>query len=172
MNKIFFLLVMMTFTSCALFSPNPNRKKDLAPQGLILQPFTTDHCSKWPNGNPTDPKQWADCCFVHDLSYWVGGSEKERAKADDDLKECVEDVSDSINGLLMYTGVRLGGKPGDASYSWGYGWTQDREYFELHPQDAIRAKELLLEAKLNKNDKEKNIINVFIERILNKKIEN
>lgn len=162
----------MTFSSCALFSPNPNRKEDLARQELTLKPFSTDYCSEWPDGKLTSPKQWAECCFSHDISYWVGGTQDERISADQELKKCVGETSDSLNGLLMYVGVRMGGKPSNASYAWGYGWTQDRDYFELNSDEAKKAKELLLASDLNKNEKEKNLINVFIEQILDKKIKN
>jgi len=71
----------------------------------------------------------------------------------------------------MYIGVRMGGKPGNASYAWGYGWTKDRDYFELNETEARMAKELLLKSDLNKNEKEKNLTNVFIEQMLDKKIQ-
>ena len=172
MKKTLLLIVMMTLTSCALLNPNPNRRKDLAEAGLTLRSFTTDYCSEWPDGKLTDPTQWAACCFTHDISYWLGGSKDDRVAADKKLKQCVRDSSDSFNGFLMYIGVRMGGKPGNASYAWGYGWTRDRDYFELHPQDALRAKELLEKSDLNKNEKEKNLINVFIEETLKTKLEN
>lgn len=162
---------MMTLSSCALFHPNPNRKEKFASEGLILKPFTTDYCSEWPDGKLTDPKQWAECCFTHDISYWIGGTKDDRVTADKELKRCVRQASDSLNGFLMYIGVRMGGKPGNASYAWGYGWTKDRDYFELNEEEAKKAKELLLKSDLNKNEKEKNLINVFIEQILDKKIQ-
>lgn len=162
---------MMTLSSCALFNPNPNRKDEVASVGLALKPFTTDYCSEWPDGKFTDPTQWASCCFTHDISYWIGGTKDERVAADKELKRCVREASDSLNGFLMYIGVRMGGKPGNASYAWGYGWTKDRDYFELNEVEAKMAKELLIKSELNKNEKEKNLVNVFIEQMLDKKIQ-
>lgn len=163
---------MMTLSSCALFHPNPNRKDAMASESPILKPFTTDYCSEWPDGKFTDPKQWANCCLTHDMSYWVGGTKDDRDAADKELKKCVSEVSDSINGFLMYIGVRMGGTPGNASYAWGYGWTKDRDYFDLSEREAEMAKELLLKSDLNKNEKGKNLVNVFIEQRLDKKSQN
>lgn len=162
----------MTLSSCAFFSPNPNRQDDLVRQGLNLKPFTSDYCSEWPDGKITDPNQWAECCFTHDISYWIGGTKDERIAADKELKKCVRESSDSLNSFLMYIGVRMGGNPGNASYAWGYGWTQDRDYFELDSGEAQKARDLLLTSDLNKNEQEKGLINVFIEQILDKKIKN
>lgn len=172
MKKIFLLLVIMTISSCALFRQNPNREDASASQTLVLKPFTTDYCSEWPDGKITDPKIWANCCFTHDMSYWIGGSQNERVAADQELKKCVGDVSDSLNGFLMYIGVRMGGTPGNASYAWGYGWTKDRDYFEVSEDELKKAKDLLLQSDLNKKEKEKNLINIFIEQVLDKKIIN
>jgi hypothetical protein len=170
MNKRISLIVMMTLTSCALLSPNPNRKNEIiAIESLTLKPFTSDYCSEWPDGKTTDPKQWADCCFTHDMSYWIGGNKNERIAADKQLKRCVREASDSFNSFLMYIGVRMGGKPGNASYAWGYGWTQDRDYFEVNPDETKNAVKLLEQSEHNKNEKEKELIHVFIEQILRKK---
>lgn len=170
MKKIILLVVTMTLTSCALFNPNPNRKDDLLKKEALLRPFTTDYCSEWPDGKITDPKQWADCCFTHDMSYWIGGTQADRETADNELKRCVENASDSFNGFLMYIGVRMGGNPGNASYAWGYGWTKDRDYFDISPDEAKKAYKLLEQSEHNKNEKEKELINIFIEQILIKKI--
>lgn len=169
MKKIILLAVMMTLASCALLNPNPNRSNDKVQEGLTLKNFTTDYCSEWPDGKLTDPKQWAECCFVHDMSYWLGGSKDDRIAADKQLKQCVKEASDSFNGFLMYIGVRMGGRPGNASYAWGYGWTKDREYFELNPVEIEKAQVLLEQSEHNKNAKEKELIDAFIEQILIKK---
>lgn len=160
----------MTVASCAHLNPNPNRKDEIENTGLTLKPFTSDYCSEWPDGKITDPTQWAECCFTHDMSYWVGGTKDDRISADNELTKCVKEASDSINGFLMYIGVRMGGEPGDAAYSWGYGWTKDRDYFEVNQAEAISAIKLLEQSEHNKNAKEKELIHVFIEQILKNKI--
>ncbi|MBY0415629.1 MAG: hypothetical protein K2Q18_15755 [Bdellovibrionales bacterium] len=161
MKKLSSSILITFLSSCALLNPNPNRKDELA-KALILRPFTTDYCSEWPDGRINDPKRWADCCFTHDISYWMGGTEEERKSSDRELKSCVRNNSDSLNGFLMYMGVRIGGDPGEASYSWGYGWTKDREYTRLAKEERQKAKELLLSSEYNQHEKEKALINNFI----------
>jgi hypothetical protein len=166
MKTLILALTLINLSSCAFLNPNPNRKQELANQGLTLRPFTTDYCSEWPDGQITDPKLWADCCFAHDLHYWIGGTVDQRKQSDIELKSCVKNFSDSLNGFLMYMGVRMGGDPGNASYAWGYGWTLDRKYFELAPADKLQARELLKTTQHNDDLKEKAIIDNFIEKNL------
>jgi succinate dehydrogenase flavin-adding protein (antitoxin of CptAB toxin-antitoxin module) len=164
---ILFSIIFIS-SSCALLNPNPNRKEPIAELPLTLSPFTTDYCSEWPDGKSTDPKQWALCCFTHDLNYWVGGNEEQRKLADEELKTCVKQTSsNSLNSFLMYIGVRMGGSPGDASYAWGYGWNKDRKYFQLSEDDKKKARELLEISDNNKNVKEKKLIHAFIKKHLN-----
>lgn len=114
-----------------------------------------------------NPKQWANCCFNHDIHYWIGGTEEQRKASDLELKECVKMTGESLGSFLMYTGVRIGGRPGNTRWAWGYGWTLDREYFELKNDDKMNAAKLLRESKHNKDADEKKIINTFIEKNLN-----
>ncbi len=166
---IFFLL--LSFTSCALLNPNPIRKNDDHDEAPHLVPFTTDYCSEWPDGKKQDPEQWAHCCFTHDLHYWIGGTNQERKSSDKDLKECVKMSGSSLSGFLMYIGVRFGGGPGDASYSWGYGWSQSRNYSPVNKEIALQARGLLLESDRLKNEKEKKLIYDFIKNVLDVKIQ-
>lgn len=78
--------------------------------------FTTDGCSLVPDGD------WAACCIVHDIPYWCGGSEADRADADQFLQQCVNKHADAV-GDLYYIGVVIGGVPWlPTSWRWGYGW--------------------------------------------------
>jgi hypothetical protein len=78
--------------------------------------FTTDGCSRAPDDN------WVACCVVHDITYWCGGSKKDREAADQFLKQCVNKQADVI-GSLFYAGVRVGGTPWlPTPWRWGYGW--------------------------------------------------
>lgn len=97
-----------------------------------IKPFSTDECSQWPEGNVFEKNLWKECCFRHDLSYWMGGTRKERREADEDLLECVAKKGDPLNGALMWVGTRFGGRPHySASYRWGYGWETERMYAPL-----------------------------------------
>jgi hypothetical protein len=137
-----------------------------------LKVFESDYCSKWPDGTKEDPTQWAHCCFTHDLHYWIGGTEDERQEADTGLKKCVKLSGSSIESFLIYMGVRIGGKPGDASYSWGFGWTKGREYEKIPTNDLLTAKSLLETSQYNQDETTKPLIAAFINEVLNPKLEN
>lgn len=163
--KIYLYAVVVLLASCAQLSPNPNR--GYSPEvPAKLRPFTTDYCSEWPEGKKENPDQWAGCCFTHDLHYWLGGTSEERERSDVELKECVKLSGSSLAGFLMYIGVRLGGKPGDAAYSWGYGWTQSRDYTSLNDQAKAQAVDLLSHSPYMKKKAEKKLLLKFIKTTL------
>lgn len=170
MLKLLSFVLVFTLSSCAIFRPNPNRDKTLANPQTELKQFTSDYCSDFPDGTFTNPKQWADCCFSHDLHYWIGGTEQERELSDVALKECVNKTGASIDSFLMYIGVRMGGKPGDASYSWGYGWTTPRDYIQLPASDINHSKSLLKRSKFYQSENTRKLINIFINDYLDKRI--
>ena len=94
-----------------------------------INPFTSDGCSSWPEGPRSNPNLWRECCYVHDLSYWMGGPKVERLAADKELRTCVKSKGADVNSFLMFVGVRLGGSPyRNTSYRWGYGWPSIRGY--------------------------------------------
>lgn len=105
----------------------------------VLMSFTTDGCSSFPDGVPMiDETRWQQCCIVHDVAYWKGGTYAEREAADQALRSCVAAAQDQPLGDTMYMGVRVGGSPYlPTTWKWGYGWTQPRGYQELGP-DEIR----------------------------------
>lgn len=162
--KFYFFAILLTLSSCAQLNPNPNRgySPELPPK---LVAFTTDYCSEWPDGKKENPEQWADCCFTHDLHYWLGGTKEERKQSDLALKECVKFSGSTMAGFLMYIGVRLGGEPGDASYSWGYGWTQSRGYSPLTNEEKNRAMELLRLSPYQQKKNEKKLIHAFVKSL-------
>ncbi len=66
----------------------------------------------------------------------MGGTEKDRLKADEQLKMCVGSRAHIMAGWVMYSGVRVGGGPGyDTPYRWGYGWKTPRGYKRLTPHE-------------------------------------
>lgn len=91
-----------------------------------LVPFTTDGCSVVPDF------KFTDCCVVHDLEYWKGGTWEQRLIADQNLRACIKEKSNAFVASMFYWGVRLGGSPHMlTSYRWGYGWEYLRSYDEL-----------------------------------------
>jgi hypothetical protein len=160
--KFFFLLSFLL--SLNLFAQTTDFQE--------LKPFASDYCSKWPEGKNEDPTQWADCCFTHDLHYWLGGTDEERKGSDKELKNCVKLTGASIASFLMYIGVRIGGNPGDESYAWGFGWKNSRGYEKIPPADLDRAKTLLENSEYNQHEDTKELISNFINNVLNHKISN
>ncbi len=80
--------------------------------------FTTDGCSRWPDGT------WGGCCVRHDIAYWCGGTFDQRMEADRALQQCVREKTDSRSlGCMMRAGVFVGGAQYlPTSFRWGYGW--------------------------------------------------
>lgn len=97
-----------------------------------LAAFTSDGCSAFPDGTPSQNALWLACCTAHDRAYWRGGSYADRLAADQALEQCVADVGEPEIALLMLAGVRVGGSPlFPTPFRWGYGWRYPRFYGEL-----------------------------------------
>lgn len=106
-----------------------------------INPFTTDGCSLFPDGNLKDRTLWCDCCFIHDIAYWKGGTKDDRMRADVALKACVQkQTGDNALAEMMFLGVRAGGHPAFPTwYRWGYGWPYGRGYKALTKEEEIGA---------------------------------
>lgn len=101
-----------------------------------LRPFTTDGCSKFPDGTRTQQKLWLNCCTEHDQKYWAGGSADERLQADRELQMCVASVGEPAIAELMLAGVRVGGSPWwPTQFRWGYGWPYTHGYRALTQEE-------------------------------------
>jgi hypothetical protein len=121
-KKIIFLLSLLFFASSSLADD--------------IKSFTSDGCSAFPDGTLKQKKLWLACCTAHDLSYWQGGTYKERVKADQELKYCVAKVGEPTVAALMLAGVRVGGTPYfPTSFRWGYGWPYPRGYKAVTPEE-------------------------------------
>jgi len=98
-----------------------------------LDNFSSDGCSQFPDGTFTQENLWCDCCISHDIAYWQGGSRRQKKQADQKLRACVLNKTDSL--LLadtMYYGVTFGGSPVFPTwYRWGYGWRYGRGFQSL-----------------------------------------
>lgn len=90
---------------------------------------------------------WCRCCYEHDLAYWRGGTEKQREEADQQLRDCVYEVTGNAEFAdFMYEGVRFGGSPYFYNwYRWGYGWGYERGYGELSIEELNQVRTKLLE---------------------------
>lgn len=101
-----------------------------------LYSFTSDGCSKSPDGTLFTPDKWLSCCVVHDVWYWIGGTSQEREYADDELYQCIREIHNDDTATIYYWTVRMFGGPYfDSSFRWGYGWDKMRPYRNLSPAE-------------------------------------
>ncbi|HTG02214.1 MAG TPA: tyrosine-protein phosphatase [Nitrospirota bacterium] len=112
-----------------------------------IKPFSSDGCSLFPDGTIKDRAAWCDCCQIHDIAYWQGGTAEERKKADAELRTCVEErTNDKALAETMYLGVRAGGHPALPTwYRWGYGWNYGRRYAPLTDAEKLQVMDRLHE---------------------------
>ena len=97
-----------------------------------LKPFESDGCSIFPDGTLSQNKLWLNCCIAHDKAYWIGGTDKERLQADQELNACVAGIGEPEIAKVMLAGVRVGGSPYlPTPFRWGYGWRDSRGYKPL-----------------------------------------
>lgn len=110
-----------------------------------LKPFSSDGCSLFPDGTIRDRAKWCECCLVHDIAYWQGGTDAERKRADEALRDCaLERTKDKALAETMYLGVRAGGHPAFPTwYRWGYGWSYGRGYAALTDAEKEQVQEQL-----------------------------
>jgi hypothetical protein len=128
-------LYPLAFASLLLFACSPESE---------LRPFTSDGCTLFPDKSLINSDDWCSCCLQHDLAYWRGGTAEERKLADQELRDCVlERPGNQALATMMYDGVRLGGSPYFYNwYRWGYGWSYERKYQALTPQEKQQADRL------------------------------
>ncbi len=111
-----------------------------------IKEFTFDGCSSIaPEGTLNNPDLWCDCCLIHDISYWKGGTSIDRKNADKELEKCVaEKTGDKALGFLFYNGVRIGGSPHiNTTYRWGFGWDFGWGYKKMTLKQEVEANLLL-----------------------------
>lgn len=124
----FFLGLILALTACS--------------SQVELQPFSSDGCSLFPDQSLILHADWCDCCVLHDVAYWQGGTAQQRRDADAALRDCVlAKTQDQALAQLMYNGVRMGGSPYFYNwYRWGYGWPYTRKYAPLSDAESQQVK--------------------------------
>lgn len=119
-----------------------------------LKPFTTDGCSYFPEGTHAHKDLWLPCCLAHDMSYWQGGTYKERLASDLVLRECVRDAGEPIIAQIMLGGVRITGSPyWPTQFRWGYGWPYPRGYKPLTLEEKAQITERLIQYRQSEKEK-------------------
>lgn len=139
------LVLFFLLASCASHTRRPSSEILSSNQ---LRPFTSDGCSRFPDGIPlVNAKKWQHCCIYHDVAYWQGGTLEQRLAADQELRACVARTGEAAIADAMFIGVRAGGAAAlPTSWKWGYGWVLSRGYQELN------AEELELVSRLTPQD--------------------
>ncbi len=111
---IFILLLLCLFSLSALAQSSSDSATKTVPAD-----FKSDGCSLFPDGD------YRNCCVAHDKAYYVGGSWRERRRADNKLYKCVADIKGfqhKIIAPMMWIGVRVGGVPFlPTPFRWGFG---------------------------------------------------
>ena len=117
MKRFTFIFVLMFLFSVGAFAqndPSANEKPAIVPAD-----FKDDGCSLFPDCD------YADCCAEHDRAYYVGGTGKERWRADKKLYKCVaakKGWHHRIIAPVMWLGVRIGGVSWlPTPFRWGFG---------------------------------------------------
>src|SRR3989338_8061453 len=78
--------------------------------------FTSEGCTFFPQSD------WGSCCIAHDATYWCGGDDTQREKADGDFQSCMTTFSPTA-AKIAKAGIFIGGSPWlPTSWRWGYGW--------------------------------------------------
>lgn len=136
----FFLGLIAAFSSSTFILLNAH---GLEHRGR-LKPFSSDGCSRFPDGPPGNPEKWRACCLRHDQAYWLGGTFDERVAADRALERCISEVENPILAQTMWAGVRVGGSPlWPTEFRWGYGWPYTRGYRPVTSEEYQLASSLL-----------------------------
>lgn len=110
-----------------------------------ISDFSSDGCSRFPDGTLENGALWCDCCITHDKAYWQGGTALQKFIADKTLRDCVlEKTANILLADAMYYGVTLGGSPLlPTDYRWGYGWNYGRSYQALTANELQQVKKKL-----------------------------
>ena len=96
------------------------------------------------DGTFENPELWKECCLKHDIAYWRGGTEEERASADLAFKSCVAKKTGNAElAELMYQAVRTGEALFPYMVSMGVWLAFGRGYKPLNQEE-----KLLVERKL------------------------
>ena len=110
-----------------------------------IKPFSSDLCTHYPNHNKKGSlRPYTECCFRHDLEYWIGGSRADRRRADKNLMACFEEKSTVGRSKIVHAGVRIFGKK-----YWGYAWKYTKPaYWEITPAQKEKVLQSLSESDI------------------------
>lgn len=94
---------------------------------------------------------WTLCAVVHDWAYYYGGPERLKREADKRLFECVKPYLGTVDAVIIWLGVHIGGAwwlPYRGS-RWGYGYPyphrgqQDGDYVTPPISESAKAARII-----------------------------
>jgi hypothetical protein len=105
----------------------------------VCQPikFVSDGCTAPNQYDHLTKASYVKCCYIHDIAYYVGGSEEKRKQADHQLRSCVEKKILAAGGSFshakrtasaIFMAVRIAGGTSynclfdDNYWEWGFAW--------------------------------------------------
>ncbi len=116
MKKTIFTIIFMFLLSVVGFAQNNAATEN---KQNVPADFMSDGCSLFPDCD------YRDCCEIHDLAYYFGGTSKERWQADKKLYKCVaakKGFHHKIIAPIMWLGIRAFGISWlPTSFRWGFG---------------------------------------------------
>ncbi len=157
MNQLFlalFTIVGLSSESAFAFSERGPEFRDYSKPSKYswrseheIASFSSDGCSGFIDGTPTDTDAWSYCCEVHDIAYWAGvGGEAMHSKADQDLKQCIDKAGYPNIAEVVYDAVRVMRIPNitmPLPFRWGYGWPGVNGYNEFNQSQLYSIKDNL-----------------------------
>ncbi len=141
-----------------------------------LKTFTTDGCTGVPTNlsNFNSYDDFAHCCIVHDVVYWIGGSTTDKNYADDELIACLNDANGITNLTNIAAKITLETIGLDL---WGRGWYPNRSLNQEFSQPEIsevigKLKNLIANEKdfnfqFRMNERQNQYIGFWLETFLN-----
>jgi hypothetical protein len=131
---IFIIILTFSFLSVTNAQNAANPPKEIR---TVPADFKDDGCSMFPDCD------YGDCCAEHDRAYFVGGSWKERWRADKKLYNCVaakKGFQHKIIAPVMWLGVRAFGVSWlPTPFRWGFGQTKKSKSKKNPPKTTTSA---------------------------------
>ncbi len=162
MSKNYFAILIRSLSCIFLLWVSVANSKAGAAE---ITSFSTDQCSMFAEEDFVIPKKenlswyqqnnnskavkvdWSQCCVAHDLAYWMGGSENQKALADNELSVCIRSsyrqqagIDSVYTGHILWAVQQFGGplvfgSPSTYSFRWGYGWPIGTPFRSLNTEE-------------------------------------
>lgn len=97
-------LLLLLVVCCGLTSSAAAQETEPSQTGVhVLHSWLGEQCSFVPDLDV------GFCCGAHDEAYAIGGSERNRRRADRDFRRCIANAGRPVVARIYYWGVRIFG---------------------------------------------------------------